>query len=260
MTRIGFLGVGHLAEEIITGLLRSGLPAAEMILSPRGHGPELATYHGIALANDNAALVAAADIVLLATRPGDAVAAVSGLSWRADHILVSACAGVPLTELRAAAGPAEVMRIMPLTAASIGASPTTVYPDLQTVRPLLARLGAVIPLAHEAEFETATVSAAIYGWAQKLIGLAHDWSVVHGMAPETARQLAAETFVAAGRMIAARPEPVETLLHTLATPGGITECGLKVLEARGTEAGWNEACDAVLEKLTGGRPAAASST
>lgn len=257
MTRIGFLGVGHLAEEIITGLLRSGLAAGEMILSPRGHGPQLAKHHGITLAPDNAALVAAVDIVLLATRPSDAVAAISGLGWRHGQILVSTCAGVPLAVLQASVGPAEVMRIMPLTAASIGASPTTVFPDLPAVRPLLARLGSVIPLAHEAEFETATVSAAIYGWAQKLIGLGLGWSVAHGMAPETARQLAAETFVAAGRMIAERPEPVEALLHSLATPGGITECGLKVLEARGAEAGWNAACDAVLDKLTGAAGSAA---
>lgn len=251
MTRIGFLGVGHLAEEMITGLLRSGLPAGEMILSPRGHGPKLAERHGIALASDNGGLVAAADIVLLATRPGDAAAAVAGLGWRPGQILVSACAGVPLADLRVAAGPAEVVRIMPLTAASIGASPTPVYPDLPALRPLLARLGAVIPLADEAQFETATVSAAIYGWAQVLIGLGRDWSLAHGLAPETARRLAAETFVAAGRMIAERPEPVEALLTSLATPGGITECGLRVLEAGDVEASWIAACDAVLEKLTG---------
>ena len=254
MTRIGFLGVGHLAQEIIDGLLRSGQPASELILSSRGYGPKLAALHGIDLATDNLQLVAAADIVLLATRPRDAVAAVAGLGWRPGQILISACAGVQLKELRAAAAPAEVVRIMPLTASSLGASPTTVYPDLPELRPLLGRLGSVIPLSHEAEFETATVSAAIYGWAQMLIGLGSDWSVAHGMQPDAARRLAAETFVAAGRMIAERPETGEALLQSLVTPGGITECGLKVLAAEGVEAGWNRACDAVLAKLTDGAP------
>lgn len=254
MTRIGFLGVGHLAQEMITGLLRSGQPAAELILSPRGYGRELAQRHGIELATNNARLVAVADIVVLATRPRDAVDAVSGLGWRSDQILVSACAGVSLAELRGAVTPADAMRIMPLTASSIGASPTTVYPELVAVRPLLARLGAVIALSHEAEFETATVSAAIYGWAQMLIGLGRDWSVAHGMDPEAARRLAAETFVAAGRMIAERPEPIEDLLHSLVTPGGITECGLKLLDAKRVDASWNAACDAVLVKLTGVDP------
>ncbi|MEN5081799.1 pyrroline-5-carboxylate reductase dimerization domain-containing protein [Bosea sp. TWI1241] len=252
MTRIGFIGVGHLAEELIAGWLRSGVPAERMILSPRGHGRDLAERHGITLAADNDAVVAGADIVVLATRPTDAVAAVAGLGWRAGQLLVSACAGVPLDALRSAVAPAAPVRIMPLTAASIGASPTTVYPDLPALRPLLVRLGPVIPLAGEAQFEVATVSAAIYGWAQMLIGLGRDWSVAQGLSEQAARQLAATTFVAAGRMVAERPEPVEELLASLVTPGGITERGLSVLSEDGVPQGWERACDAVLAKLTAG--------
>ncbi|MGO4740704.1 pyrroline-5-carboxylate reductase family protein [Bosea sp. 2KB_26] len=252
MTRIAFLGVGHLAEAMIEGFLRDRQELPHLALSPRGHGPKLAKRHGLELAERNDALVSGSDIVFLATRPGDAIAAISNLPWRPEHILVSACAGVPLAQLERAAAPARVMRIMPLTAASLGASPTTAFPSFPEVHPLLARLGPVIALENEAQFETATVSAAIYGWVQSLIGLGRDWSVAHGMSPEAARQLAATTFVAAGRMIAERPEPVETLIANLATPGGITERGLAVLSEHGVQEGWTAACDAVLAKLMDG--------
>lgn len=250
MTRIGFLGVGHLAEEMIAGLMREGSGELEPILSPRGYGPRLAERYGLVLATDNAALVDAAEIVVLATRPRDAVAAIAGLPWREDQILVSACAGVPIADLAAAAAPAQVMRIMPLTASSIGASPTTVFPDLAPVRPLLRRLGSVIALDDEGQFEAATVSAAIYGWAQSLIGLGHDWALAHGMGPEASRQLAAATFIAAGRMIAERPEPIGALVESLTTPGGITERGQMVLDAQDVPASWTAACDAVFAMLT----------
>lgn len=257
MTRIGFLGVGHLAEEMIAGLMREGRGELEPILSPRGYGPRLAEYYGLELASDNAALVGTAEIVVLATRPRDAVAAITGLPWREGQILVSACAGVPISALAAVVAPAEVMRIMPLTASSIGASPTTVFPDLAPVRPLLRRLGTVIALDDEGQFEAATVSAAIYGWAQSLIGLGHDWSLAHGLGPDTARQLAAATFVAAGRMIAERPEPIAALVGSLTTPGGITERGQMLLDAQAVPASWTAACDAVFAMLTnsGGRGA-----
>ena len=253
--RVAFLGVGHLAGAMIEGILREGRPPFAIGLSPRGLGPELARRHGLDLAADNAGLVAGADLVVLAVRPRDAVGAVSGLPWRADHLLVSACAGVPITSLAVAARRARVMRIMPLTAAAIGASPTVVFPDLAEARPLLSRLGSVIPLSGEADFETATVSAAIYGWAQSLIGIGCAWSADRGLAPGTARRLAAETFVAAGRMIAERDEGLDDLLASLVTPGGITERGLEVLEDAGVADGWRAACDAVLAKLTS-RPAA----
>lgn len=251
MMRVGFLGVGHLAEAMIEGLTRAPGPAPDLVLSPRGRAARLAERLGLRLASDNAALVAEADMVILATRPADAVAAVASLPWRAGHILVSACAGVTIASLEREAGPAAVMRIMPLTAAALGASPTAAFPLLPAVAPLLGRLGPVIPLESEAQFDVATVSAAVYGWVQDLIRTSESWSTRRGMAPETARRLAAATFVAAGRMVGEQPDPTEVLMARLVTPGGITERGLEVLAENGVNEAWEEACDAVLAKLNG---------
>ena len=45
---------------------------------------------------------------------------------------------------------------------------------------------------------------------------------------------------------------MERMLLELVTPGGITERGLQVLSAREVPMAWEEACMAVLAKLTGG--------
>lgn len=250
-TCIGVIGVGHLAMTLLEGWRRSGLCADAMLLSPRGHGPEQAAAHGHSLATDNADLVRRSDVVLLTVRPDDAIAAVAGLPWRAGQIVLSACAGVPVAALEAAAPGARVCRIMPLTAAGIGASPTTCFPALASVTPLLARLGPVIPLAHEADFETATVSAAVYGWALTLIGTSIDWAVANGLPPETARQLTGATFAAAGRLACQPGADVAALLSDLVTPDGITERGLQVLDAGQVTQSWQAASRAVLDKLTG---------
>ncbi|MDQ0467920.1 pyrroline-5-carboxylate reductase family protein [Labrys wisconsinensis] len=251
MAIIGVIGVGHLAAAMLQGLMRAGFPAADLVLSPRGRAAEIGASHGIALAADNAALVERAGLVLLAVRPAAAAGALAGLPWRRGQLVVSACAGVPLAALKVVAAPAEVMRIMPLTAAEIGASPTAVFPDLPAARPLLDPLGPVVPLASERDFEVATVSAAIYGWVQDLVGRSAAWSERHGLAPDTARRLTALTFVAAARLIGERDEPIPDLLRSLVTPGGITERGLDVLAARDVPQAWDAACDAVLAKLTG---------
>ena len=101
----------------------------------------------------------------------------------------------------------------------IGASPTALFPDEPRLRSLLAPLGLILPLAREADFETATVSAAVYGFAQALIARASTWQAAQGLDPATARRLSALTFVAAGRMVAESEAPMERLLGELATPG-----------------------------------------
>ncbi|RVU34951.1 hypothetical protein EOI86_19145 [Hwanghaeella grinnelliae] len=248
--RIGFLGVGHLARCLIAGFLKSGLPADRLMLSPRGQAPAIAAEQGLVLAESNEALVEACEIVILAVRPADAAKAVAGLPWRDDQVLISACAGVPIAALAEQAARPRIVRIMPVTAAEICASPTVCYPASPDITDLIARLGSVIPLSGEADFETATVSAAVYGWVQKLIQISADWSAEQGLSREAARQLSAGIFIAAGQTVAASEEPMEDLLAHLATPGGITELGLKHLEAQMVDQAWAGACDAVLDRLT----------
>ncbi|PKP85797.1 MAG: hypothetical protein CVT80_00560 [Alphaproteobacteria bacterium HGW-Alphaproteobacteria-2] len=248
---LGIIGVGHLAAAILRGLVRAGQPAEGVILSPRGQGPDLAARHGFLLAADNADLVRRADIVLLAVRPADAEAALRGLPWRAEHTLASACAGVSLARLVDAAAPARVVRIMPITAAQLGASPTLVHPMRPELEPLLHAIGSVIALPDEGRFEAATVSAAIYGWVQALIRESAAWAGAEGLDPGTARALMARTFIAAGRLADETDTPLDALIDTIATPGGITEAGLIHLRDRGTPEAWQGACDVVLRKLHG---------
>jgi pyrroline-5-carboxylate reductase len=120
---------------------------------------------------------------------------------------------------------------------------------------VIERLGPAIALESEADFEVATVSAAVYGWAQDLIRITSDWSAAQGGDAQAMRRLAALTFVAAGRLLAEKPEPIETLLAELVTPGGITELGLDILAARGQPDIWREACAGVLARLTDKSPA-----
>lgn len=249
MGKTGVVGVGHLAGAVLRGLMRARLSPDELLLSPRGLAAKLSRAYGIPLARDNADLVTRSSVVLLAVRPADAPGALHGLPWRADHVIVSACAGVPADRLSAVAAPARIVRIMPVTAAEIGASPTVVFPDDAVVRPLLEPLGPVVAVDSEEAFEIATVHAAIYGWVQDLIGRSAEWSERQGLAPEAARRLSALTFVAAGRLVAEHSEPVSELLRSLVTPGGITELGLGVLNERGAPDAWTAACDAVMARL-----------
>lgn len=246
---LGFLGVGHLSAALLAGLVRAGHAPERILLSPRGRAAELAARHGFGLARDNADLVTRARLVVLAVRPADAPGAVRGLPWQADQLVISACAGVPMAALEV--GPARLMRIMPVTAAEVGASPTACFPDLEEAREVLEAFGPVVPLTSEAEFQLATVTSAVYGWVQDLVRQTADWSVAQGLDPAVARRLNALMFSAAGALVAGKPQPMDQMLHELVTPGGITERGLQVLAQGGVAEQWRAACDAVLAKLEG---------
>ena len=114
--RIGIIGVGHLAGYLVEGLRRAQ-DCPEIVLSPRNaeKSGALAGRFGARVAADNAQVVEAADTVVLATRPAQAVQAATRLPWRAGQTLICVAAGIPLGALAAAGGPATVVRAMPIS-------------------------------------------------------------------------------------------------------------------------------------------------
>jgi pyrroline-5-carboxylate reductase len=247
---IGIIGVGHLAGYLVEGLKRAA-DCPEIVLSPRNADKSrtLAGRFGARVAADNAEVVEAADTVILATRPDQAVQAATQLPWRAGQILICVAAGIPLGALAPVAGPATVVRAMPISSAAIGESPTSLYPDHAEARRLLKHLGPVHALPDETSFEAASVLGAFYGWIYAMLAEVTAWTGDQGVPPQTARDLVAQTARGATGMILGRPdESLAAMLETLCTPGGITSRGLEVLEENEAISAWREACRAALER------------
>jgi pyrroline-5-carboxylate reductase len=248
---VGIIGTGHLASYLVEGLRRAA-PKLEIILSPRNaaRAAELAARFGATVVSTNQEVADAATIILLTTRPADAVPALRQTTFRPDQLIISAAAGVGLQALAAAATPASAVRAIPISCAAINASPTLLYPDDPRARALLELVGHIHALDSEEAFERATAISTFYGWLFALLDTAAQWVAADGVPPEAARRLVLETAQGAARLGLARPqEELTALLERLATPGGITRQGLGILRDRGGFGAWIEALDAVYARL-----------
>jgi pyrroline-5-carboxylate reductase len=249
--RIGIIGVGHLAGYLVEGLRRAS-PGIEIVLSPRNaeRSAQLATQQGVRVAADNQAVVDSVRLVLLTTRPSDAVSACSALSFLPGKTVVSTVAGQSLATLQPAVEPATLVRAMPISCAALNQSPTLLYPDNPIASALFGLLGHVLVLPDEARFAPASVISAFYGWVYALLGETIAWTVQSGVPARTARSLVLETVGGAVSMALSQPDrDLAAMLGTLATPGGITEHGLDVLRQEHGVSAWIAALDAVLSRV-----------
>ena len=248
---IGILGVGHFGGYLVDGLMRA--PDTRVILSPRGaaKAKELSQHHGLEIAPDNQALVDRSDVVFLATRPKDAAATVAALRWREGQRLVIFAAGVRPTLL--SIGPAVGIRAMACAACAHGESTIVVHPDDPVARGVLERLDPVLVMPSEAALEAGTV---MYGYYAMLFGLMEEgerWAKAQGIPDAAARDIVAWCFRGAGTMrLHDIKVPLPDIVASLATPGGLTECGLNSLRAEDGIAAWGRAMDAQLRKVRGG--------
>lgn len=249
--RVGIIGVGHIASYVVEGLCAANDPP-DILLSPRNtkRASALSERFGVRTANNNRTVVSQSDIVILATRPPQALNAATDLPWQAEHTLVCVAAGVSCARLSTVASPAIIVRAMPVSCAAIGESPTSLYPDDHNARSLLTRLGPVIALPDESSFEAASVIGAYYAWIYALVAETTAWLEAAGVPNAAGRSLVLQAIRGATGMMLARPDdsPAD-MIRKLATPGGITERGLGLLEQRGALTAWRDACQLSLERL-----------
>jgi pyrroline-5-carboxylate reductase len=114
--RIAVLGAGMLGEALLSGLLASGVPPTDLVVSERRaeHAVALASRYGVEVTG-NAAAAATADVVFLAVKPQDMPALLTELGpvVTADQLVVSMAAGVTLATLEGAlAAQVPVVRVM----------------------------------------------------------------------------------------------------------------------------------------------------
>ena len=252
IARLGILGGGHLAGFVCEGLVASGW-GGTLMASPhnRAKAEDFAERFGARIAADNQDLIGGSDAVLVAVRPPQAEAALAGLRWPEGRVLLSAMAGVKSAALEALAPGARVVRIMPISAARIGASPTPLYPDDPEVSALFSHVGTPIPMASEAMLEAASVNAAAYGWYFKLIDTMIAANIAAGLDEATAKRMSVETLAATCAVARSSEATSAEIIETLATPGGITAQGLGVLDEGSGFAAWRAAYDAVAARVRG---------
>jgi pyrroline-5-carboxylate reductase len=249
---VGVMGVGHFGAALVRGLLHAGMAPHEILLSPRGSEvPSLVAEFGVVVAADSRDLVARSDVVFLSVRPPQAAEAIRSLPWHKGQLLISVCAGVPIRELAAAAadGP-DIVRAMPMTSVAIGASPTVVFPEHARAVALLKRLGSVIPLHDEGQFEIATALAVAYTLCHDLVGRTAEWATRSGLDQKTALRLSAAHFESAARVMAMTGSvPHETLIKALVTKGGVAEAAYGPLRTGRYGEVWEDTLAAALARV-----------
>lgn len=259
VSKIGFIGVGNIARYMLTGFSRTNKAFEFVLADPdikkasmicRGFKD---SFHCTAARNNQEALDGS-EIIVLSVRPDDLETALSGLRFTHGQIVASVVAGATLETLTPLVFPAKPVRVMPISCAAINKSPVLVYPENKSVQDVFSLLGQVHLLPDETTFTPGTsLVGAFYAWLIALMDETSTWTQNQGIDPETARQLIIEIIEGACGMARFQETmSLKEIWDTLATPGGISEHGAKILKSKGGLASWSEALESVTQKMRNG--------
>lgn len=239
----GFIGYGSMGSMLVTSFLETGaLRPDRVIISTRDKSrceEVLERYPGLALAQDNRELVKKADRIILGVKPLDLLPVIQECSDLLDtrHHLISLAACVRIRDIEEIFR-GRITRILPsITNRRRAGCILCCHNDQVTeseageICRLLERVGRVFPV-REDQFEAAgdlmscapaLIAAMIEEFA--LAGVRHST-----LSQEQACDMAYATM-AGTSLLLQDGVGVEAIIRRVATPGGITEEGVKVLRS-----------------------------
>lgn len=245
---VGLIGAGNMARALARGW---GDP---VLCSDGGSGRarELAAELGGEAFDSNVEVARRADLVVLCHKPyqleqvaleiaGETKAVASVLGGTLSQMLQNDFPGVPM------------FKLMPNTPVEVRQGVTIYSPvpgvpaDLERdVIALFERVGMVLTL-EERLMEAAAAIFSVGPAYQALLAEAQiDAGVRHGLRPELAGQLVAQTMAGSAALLRARDYDTLAVRRGVTSPGGSTARGLAALEAAGIRTAFQSAIDAVI--------------
>ena len=233
--KILLVGCGNMAGAMLEGWLAAGLDPARFTAVDPMRENFLAGVRGLQELPEGESF----DLILLGVKPqmlADVTPQVAPFA-KDGAVLLSLLAGVELEVLSASFPKASgVVRIMPNLAAALGKSPMALAQHglneeaRAELTDLLGPLGTP-EWVDESQFDVITALAGSGpAFVYRFIDALSQAAAELGLPRDQAGRLAVAMVEGAAALVAASPDDPGTLARKVASPGGTTEAGLKVMD------------------------------
>lgn len=261
MTHYGFIGTGSMGSMLIRHFIRTGVTAPQDIAACSKAGVSaraLATGTGIAVKDSGRDVAQGADVLFICVRPLDVHGVLAEIRdvLSKDTLIVSIAGCVTLADLASWSVPgARCVKIIPSVTAeehsgvSLVAWGSWVTPeDKELIFSLFSAIGTPVEIEEKhIEVYSDLTSCAPALFAAMMQEYAAAAVRKEGVPPALAEYLVRHTLIGTAWLLASKETGFDTIISRVATRGGITEEGVKVLRSR-LPAVYDELLDATLAK------------
>ena len=229
-----------MARSLIGGLLKAGTPSAAIAVGEpdRALASGLIRDFGIAATSENASAVRDSPVWIFAVKPQvlkPVCEPLRPIAQRDRPLVVSIAAGIRVEQIeRWLGGGIAVVRCMPNTPALIGAGANGLFANASVearqrtlAERILGTVGTTQWIGDESLMDTVTaISGSGPAYFFLLAEALEDAAVAQGMPRATARALAVQTCLGAGRMLTEDGAAPAVLRERVTSPGGTTQAAL----------------------------------
>jgi pyrroline-5-carboxylate reductase len=256
---LAILGAGVMGETVLSGLLRAGWHADQIVATDRRleRQHELTARYGIKML-ENTEAVAEAETVILVVKPQDMSDLLEEIAQaiKPGTLVVSLAAGVDTTfiESRLPEGVA-VVRVMPNTPAQVDEGMAAISPGshstqdhLDRVTEILSATGRVITVPERYQDAVTAISGTGPAYLFFVVEAMIEAGVHLGLPRDTATELVVQTMLGSAKLLRETGEHPTVLRERVTSPGGTTAAAVRELEDHKVRAAFLRAMEAARDR------------
>lgn len=259
--KIGFIGLGNMADAIIGGMLQKGIIKAEDVIGSAKTAATRARMeekHGIGTRERNVDVAKEADTLILAVKPQFFAEVIAEIKDEVspDALIISIAAGKTIAWIEEAFGrQIKLVRCMPNTPALVGAGCTGVCANAfvseqekETSIALMESFGRASFVPERLMDAVGAVSGSSPAYVFMFIEAMADAGVAAGLPRAQAYEFAAQAVYGSAKLLLESGKHPGELKDMVCSPGGTTIQGVRVLEEKGMRGAVMDALLACVEK------------
>lgn len=257
---VAILGAGVMGETLLSGLLRAGHRATDLLVCERraDRAAELRERYGVEVTSNAEAAAAKADTLVLVVKPQDMPALLDEIApvVRVGQLIVSLAAGITsaVIERRLPPGVA-VVRVMPNTAALVDEGMAALSQGsscdeehMLEAEALLRATGRVIRVPEKQQDAVTAVSGSGPAYLFFVVEAMIEAGVHLGLPRSTATELVVQTAVGSAKLLRETGEHPTVLRERVTSPGGTTAAALRELEDHKVRAAFLSALESARDR------------
>jgi pyrroline-5-carboxylate reductase len=245
--KIGFIGGGNMASSLISGLIASGHAPEQIWVSDINQDTLTSLANGLNVntSTNNADIINAVDVVVLAVKPQGLSAVAQGVAELVQQkkpLVVSIAAGVNQNSLSNWLGAdTAIVRCMPNTPALVLTGATALHANAKVsavqhnlAESILRAVGIALWVETEDELDAVTaVSGSGPAYYFLLMEAMEKAALDMGLSLGTARLLVQQTALGAAKIALESASSPEDLRRQVTSPGGTTQQAIETFEQGG---------------------------
>jgi pyrroline-5-carboxylate reductase len=265
---IAILGTGKMGEALLSGLLESGYPAAEVAAVARRpeRAAELRERHGVPTPSATEA-AKIADTLVLAVKPQDMGALLDEIAAfvpaTKDQLVISVAAGITTAFIgQRLTGDVPVVRVMSNTPimvdqamSVISAGPHATEEHLRRAEALLSPVGKVLRIPESQQDAATALSGSGPAYLYFMVEAMVDAGILLGVPRANALEMVTQAVYGAATMLRKTGEHPVILREAVTSPAGTTISAIRELENHAVRAAFLAAIESARDRsreLAGG--------